>query len=302
MIWFIFAVIIIVAAAITAIVSVKADAPGFGFIVGITGIIVAAILVVVSCLYSQDAGEVTVLKNMGGSIAGSSIDAGFHGKAPWQSTVKYDTRNNVISYVAKGQEDYNGGSANGPQVTVNDKSGASANIDLQVNYSLDPKYATRLYREYGKQETFVRSVAAVDARSVPRDVAGQFDTISLLTQRGKFTDAVQKALSEKWESLGLHVEQVSVQEIRYPKSITDRYAQAQAANIDLQKAVNEQQVAKTKAETKKIQAQGEAAANDVLNKSLTDNVLKQKYIDALANAKQLIVTPDGANTLIQPGK
>jgi regulator of protease activity HflC (stomatin/prohibitin superfamily) len=142
----------------------------------------------------------------------------------------------------------------------------------------------------------------VDARSVPRDVAGQFDTISLLTQRGKFTDAVQKALSEKWESLGLHVEQVSVQEIRYPKSITDRYAQAQAANIDLQKAVNEQQVAKTKAETKKIQAQGEAAANDVLNKSLTDNVLKQKYIDALANAKQLIVTPDGANTLIQPGK
>lgn len=44
----------------------------------------------------------------------------------------------------------------------------------------------------------------------------------------------------------------------------------------------------------------EADANKVLNDSLTDNVLRQHYIDALQNADQLIVTPEGSNTLIQP--
>ena len=43
-----------------------------------------------------------------------------------------------------------------------------------------------------------------------------------------------------------------------------------------------------------------ADANKVLNDSLTDNVLRQHYIDALKNADQLIVTPEGSNTLIQP--
>jgi hypothetical protein len=37
----------------------------------------------------------------------------------------------------------------------------------------------------------------------------------------------------------------------------------------------------------------------VLNESLTDNVLKQHYIDALSNADQLVVVPDGADTLVQ---
>ena len=59
------------------------------------------------------------------------------------------------------------------------------------------------------------------------------------------------------------------------------------------------QGAKTEAETKKIKAQGEADANAVLNESLTDNVLKQHYIDALSNADQLVVVPDGADTLVQ---
>lgn len=37
----------------------------------------------------------------------------------------------------------------------------------------------------------------------------------------------------------------------------------------------------------------------MLNDSLTDNVLKQKYIDALSNAKNLTVVPDGSVPMIQ---
>jgi len=219
---------------------------------------------------------------------------------PWQSTKPYDTRNNLINFFKQTDYSYNGGSAQGKEVTVNDKSGASANIDIQVNYSIDPSIVEKLYAEYGSQTTFTQNYVSNDLRSVAREQSGKFDTLTMLTNRGEYTKAVQEALTAKWKNRGITVEQISVQDIRYPKSITDSYAAAQAAEVAKQKALNEQETAKVEAETKKIKAQGEADANAVLNNSLTDNVLKQKYIDALGNAKQLIVTPDGTNTLIQP--
>lgn len=260
MIWFVISIILLLfSAAVTGVaLSNNVKGAGIGLIPGLVGLL----LLIPACLYSVDVGEVAVIRNMGGSLAGHSEDAGFHWKTPWQSVIKYDTRNNLINFYKDTDYKYDGGSAVGKQVTVNDKSGASADIDIQVNYSLDPSAAEYLYSEYGKQQTFTQNYISNDLRSVAR-------------------------------------EQVSVQDVRYGEAITKKYTEAQAAEIDKQKALNEQQVAKTEAETKKIKAQGEADANAVLNESLTDNVLKQHYIDALSNADQLVVVPDGADTLVQ---
>ena len=278
-----------------------------GVSLAVGGLAVALLLgggmITASCVYSQDAGEVKVLRNLGGSVVEEpSVNPGFHVKAPWQDAIAYDVRNNVISYVGDGTEDYDGGTARGSQVTINDKTGASANIDIQVNYSLDPKKAVDLYRDYGLQENFVKAVAAVDVRSVPREVAGDFDTLQLLTQRADFSNAIEKALKTKWEDFGLQVTQVSVQEIRYPESITDKYAEAQAAEVEKQKAINKQETAKVEAETRRIEAEGEAEANKVLNDSLSDKVLMQHYIDALAGADSLTIVPDGSQPIINTEK
>lgn len=263
--------------------------------------VVGLLLLVSQCLYTQDAGDVKVLRDFGGNIAGSSSDTGFHAKAPWQDVITYDIRNNVISFVGDGEEDYFGGSANGPQVTINDSGGASANIDIQVNYSLDPSKAIDIYRDYGTQENFVRSIAAVDARSIPREVAGQFDTITVLTNRGELTAAIQERLTEKWAEYGLNVEQVSIQEVRYSQDIVNKYSEAQQAEIAKQTAYNNQEVARVNAETAVIEAQGKADANATLNASLTDAVLQQQYIDALKSAADngsLIVVPEDSQPIV----
>lgn len=272
---------------------------GLSSAIALGGVAVAAIVVATSCVYSLDVGEVAVVRNFGGSVSGSQSEAGFHAKAPWQSAVKYDTRNNLINFYGDTDYETTGGSEVGKQVSINDKSGASANIDIQVNYSLRPDAAVSLYRNYGSQENFVTKYISNDLRSVTREVAGKYDTITMLTNRGSFTRGVQKALSQKWKGMGLTVEQVSVQDVRYPKEITSAYAAAQAAEVQKQKAANEQETAKVEAETKRIKAQGEADANNALNSSLSDNVLKQKYIDALSNAKNLTVVPDGSVPMVQ---
>lgn len=284
-------VIIILVSIVASIVSKNA-------VIGLASIL-GGIVICCGCVYTQDVGDVIVLRNIGGSLAGMSTEAGFQGKAPWQDTIRYDIRNNVLSFMGNSEEDqFEGGSANGSAVTINDKGGATATIDIQVNYSLDPQVAETLYEDYGTQENFVKSICAVDIRAVPREVAGQFDTISILTTRGDFTAAVQDALSEKWEKYGLVVEQVSIQNVVYPQSIVDGYAAAQSAEIAKTTAQNEQETAKVQAETKVMQAQKEAEANEVLAKSLTPEVLTQNYIDALNKAGTIYVVPEGSTPLV----
>ena len=267
--------------------------------------LLAIVLTILFCLYSVDAGEVVVLRNWGGDLAGYTEEAGFHFKAPWQSAIRYDVRNNLISLYRDAEYAYDGGAAEGACVTINDKGGASADVDIQVVYSLDADAAIQLYVDYGTQEHFTSTVVQNDVRAVAREVAGQFQTITLLTSRGEFTKALEEALSEKWQSLGLEIENVSIQDIRYPKSITSKYAEAQAAEIMKAQAENEQETAKVQAETKRIEAEGEAAANKVLSESLTPEVVQQHYIDALISIGKngnLVVVPEGSQPIVQTTK
>lgn len=266
---------------------------------------VGALVIGLQCVYAQDIGEAVVLRNLGGSVAGHTEEAGFHLKAPWQDALTWDIRNRQINFFKDSDYAYDGGSYTGAEVSINDASGTKANIDVQVIYSLDADDVESLYAEYGTQEAFVTNYVSNDLRATARDVAGGFDTITLLTDRSSYTQAISAALSEQWRDKGVIVEQVQVQDIRYADSVTDAYAEAQTAEVAKQKAQNAQETAKVEAETKKIEAQGEADANAILTQSLTDEVLRQQYIDALAAAAKnggLIVVPEGSQPIVGTGR
>ena len=274
-------------------------------VIGVIGSVVGLIMVIGSCLYTQDIGETVVVRNLGGSVAGSTEDAGFHFKAPWQDVVKYDVRNNVVSFIGDGTEDYFGGSANGPQITANDSGGSKVDLDLQINYSLDPSIAETLYSQYGTQESFVKKVVAPIARSIPRDVIGKYTTIEVLTNVDAVSKAIREALEQEWSGLGINVDLVNVQGRRYDSAITDRYNAAQAAAVAKQEAQNKQETAKVEAETKVIQAQGEADANAALSESLSPEVLQSQYNEALQTAAEngcLVVASENSPVVLNTSK
>lgn len=273
----------------------------FTWKVAIIPALIAVVCIGLGSVYAQDAGEVIVIKGLGGTLDGYTEETGFHVKAPWQSTISYDVRNNLINLYRDTEYSYDGGAAQGACVTVNDKGGASADIDLQVVYSLNADSALNLYRDYGTQEKFTSDVILNDVRAVAREVAGRYDTITLLTNRGEFTKGLRDALTTRWGDMGLNVEQVSIQDVRYPDAIKDRYAEAQAAEVAKSKALNEQETAKVEAQTKSIEAQGEADANRVVSESLTPEVIQQHYIDTLGEigkSGNLVVVPEGSTPMV----
>ena len=70
MIWFVISIILLLfSAAVTGVaLSNNVKGAGIGLIPGLVGLL----LLIPACLYSVDVGEVAVIRNMGGSLAGHS--------------------------------------------------------------------------------------------------------------------------------------------------------------------------------------------------------------------------------------
>jgi regulator of protease activity HflC (stomatin/prohibitin superfamily) len=270
------------------------------YLVGAVGTgAVAVVLAALSSSYTQDVGESVVLRSITGELAGQSTEPGLHFKPPWVETIVYDTRNNTISYIGTGETNHSGGSAEGPQITFQDREGVTGNLDIVVRYSIVPDAVTDLYSEFRTQEDFVNRVLANDVRSLSRDIPARYGTLEVFTQRPAIATAIREALSSRWQQQGVTVEEVSLQEIRYSDDVKTRFDEAQAARIAVDKARAEQESARVAAETRIIAARGEADANRILSESLTDQVLRQRYIEAIGQGGTIYVVPDGSNPLVQ---
>lgn len=270
------------------------------FLLKLIPIILILGLLGIFSIYGQDVGEVCILRNWGGQLAGTTEDAGFHFKAPWQSVIRYDIRNNIVNLYRDSEYEYDNGTATGAEVTVYDKSGAQANVDVQVIYSLEADAAIDLYTDYQKQENFVQIVAVNNVRDAARNCSGKFTTLEMLTDRERFAQAIFDKLEPEWVDLGLHISEVNVQDIRYADEIVKAYNSAQKTEISKQNAVNEQEAEKVKIETQILKAKGEAEANQIRSKSLTPEILQQEYIEALKKGQTIYVVPEGGSTVVIP--
>lgn len=266
----------------------------------VAGVVIAALTFGIGGLYTQDPGEAVVLKSFTGTVVGQTTTEGMHMKAPWVSKSTYDIRNQqVIMASGKGDE---GQGANGPQVTVQDKEGVSANVDITVRYSIDPSAATDIYKRYGSQENFVSKFIENDIRAAVRHVPSKYTTLEFLTTgRGTAEQEIREYIEKRWEGSGVKVESVSLQEVRYSDEVKARFDAAQSARIEVEKAQAELEATEVSAQQKIVQAQAEAKANRELAASLSPEILSQRYLDTLTSIGKggnLVVVPEGFNGML----
>jgi regulator of protease activity HflC (stomatin/prohibitin superfamily) len=264
----------------------------------------AIVLTLFSSFFRQDVGQANVLRDWTGNIVGTETASGLHPKAPWVDVVTFDVRNQRAVFVSEqepGQGDNVGGSPDGPQITVQDAEGVTANIDIAIRYSIDPAAVKDIYSAYYNEDNLKTRLIFNDIRSVVRSVPGRFSTIDMLTDRNSVQEAIQTALEARWKDDGIIVEDVALQEIRYGDQVTGAYAAAQEAQINVQTEQAKLEAAKVSAQQKVVQAQAEADANAILAASLTPAILQQRYLDTLkelAQAGNLVVVPEGFNGLV----
>jgi regulator of protease activity HflC (stomatin/prohibitin superfamily) len=199
----------------------------------------------------------------GGIDTTQTYSEGFHFMAPWNNMVIYETRQQEIA------EDMNVLSSNGLEIKA----------DVSAWYR--PKYNKLglLHGRIGKD--YLRRVVIPSLRASARSVIGRYTPEQIYSTK---RDAIQYEIFEETKNIldekYVTLNQVLIRSIVLPPTIKtaieSKLKQEQESleyKFKLEKAQKE-------AERQRIDAMGKAKANEILNASLTDKILREKGISA----------------------
>ena len=273
---------------------------------GSTGRIVALLMILLgisfACIKQVDAGEVGV-KKLFGSIQNDVLGSGLHFINPLLDLEKMDvkTQNYTMSGV------HNEGAIEGDDaIRVLTSDGLEVTIDLTVLYRVVASDAPKLLRETGNdyRDKIVRPIT----RTKIRDNAVYYQAVDLFgSKREEFQQRIYKGIESDFKARGLMLEQLLVRNITLPNSVKASIESKINAEQDAKKMEYVLQKERQEAERKRVEAQGIADYQRIINTGLTDQQLQYEQIKAMKeialsqNAK-VIVMGKGNAPLIIDGK
>ncbi len=234
-----------------------------------------------------------------GKVNDGPLPSGLHFINPFAQVVEMEvrTKNYTMTNVAE-----EGQKRGDDSIAVISSDGLTVKLDATVFYSLQQARLPEIYRTIGPdvEERIVRS----EIRASLRDAAAALTATELYTsKRQAFIDQVSKTLKTAFEKRGITLEQMLLRNVLLPDQITKAINDKIAADQDAQKMAFVLQKEKQEAERKRIEAEGQARAQQIVSQSLTPQIIENNRIQALREigAKgNLIITPmGGATPMIQ---
>nr|DAS64183.1 MAG TPA: High frequency of lysogenization C protein [Caudoviricetes sp.] len=174
----------------------------------------------------------------------TTLDAGFHLKAPWQNVVTIDNR------VQKDSRTTSAFSSDIQQV----------DITYSVNFSIDKATAMDLYRTVGVN--YYQTIILPRLEENVKSVFSHYTADALVSKRSELSSAIEQRIRDDMNSRGINIVSVNIENIDFTDAYTDAVEAKQVAAQKKLQAETEQaqqtMEAKAKAERDKISAQTEA--------------------------------------------
>ena len=169
---------------------------------------------------------------------------------------------------------------------------------LDIKYRVSETNAHMVFKQFRTLKTVSESLIVPTTQRVLEGVTTEYNVIDILGEkRSEVYTELERRLSEEFAKYGIEFYSISItdmdagaaleaaitEEAVAKKAVeTAEQKLAKAETEAKQKAVQaqaEQDAAIIEAETKVIQAEAEKKANDLLNQSLTEEILKKEWID-----------------------
>jgi len=234
-----------------------------------------------------------------GRVNNDPLPSGLHFINPFATVEQMEvrTRNYTMSNMAE-----EGQKKGDDSIQVITSDGLTVRLDATIFYSLRQSAVPKIYKEIGPdvEEKIVRS----EIRASLRDAAANLTATELYTsKRQVFVDQVSKTLKASFDGRGINMEQVLLRNVLLPDQITRAINDKIAADQDAQKMAFVLQKEKQEAERKRIEAEGQAKAQQIVSASLTPQIIEYQRIQALraiGDKGNMIITPmGGATPMIQ---
>ena len=258
--------------------------------------------ILTSCVKQIDAGEIGV-KVLFGNVQPEVLGSGLHFVNPLLDIKKLDVK--TQNYTMSGIHD-EGNKEGDDAIRVLTSDGLEVTIDLTVLYRVVASDAPRLLRETG--EDFREKIVRPITRTKIRDNAVYYQAVDLFgSKRDEFQTRIYKSIEDDFKKRGLMLEQLLVRNITLPNSVKASIESKINAEQDAKKMEFVLQKEKQEAERKRVEAQGIADYQRIINTGLTDQQLQYEQIKAmkeiaLSQNSKIVVMGKGNTPLIIDGK
>jgi regulator of protease activity HflC (stomatin/prohibitin superfamily) len=263
---------------IIGIVITKNDSPvqRWGGPVKIFGTVIMLIGLLMSSVVQIDAGQVGV-KSLFGKVQADVLKSGLHMINPLMEVSRLDIK--TQNYTMSGIHD-EGEKLGDDAIRVLTADGLEVTIDLTVLFRLTEADAPRLVRETGVN--YVDKIVRPLTRTKIRDNSVYYEAVSLYSnKRDEFQSRIFKSIEDDFRKRGLFLEQLLVRNITLPQSVKATIEGKINAEQEAQKMQFVLQKEKQEAERKRVEAQGIADYQRIINQGLTEQQLQYEQIKAL---------------------
>jgi regulator of protease activity HflC (stomatin/prohibitin superfamily) len=210
------------------------------------------------------------------------IGPGTHLKAPWNEVFIYKV--NEMS------SDEN--------MDILDKNGLSIHVDITVRYYPIPDKIGYIHEQF--TQAYETGLVIPEVRSTVRQVMGRYTAEEIYsTKRAEVETSIKTETENILNKNNVHATAVLIRSISLPeqikKAIENKLQQEQEA-LAYQFRLDKE---KSEAERKRIAAEGESRANNIINNSLSDKLLKMRGIEATL---ELAKSPNSKIVVVGSGK
>jgi regulator of protease activity HflC (stomatin/prohibitin superfamily) len=257
----------------------------------ILGIVSIVVLIYLSSeiFITLKSGERGVIwKRFNGGVDFTTVlTPGFHMKAPWNEVYVYNVRENTID----------------ESMQILDKNGLSIDVDVSVRFFPIIERVPYLHEYFGPE--YIKNLVRQEVRATVRRVMGQFSAEEIYSTKRSIVEKNIKTETKNVlinERNNIQIQQLLIRAVVLPKQIKNAIESKQMQEEKAKAYVYILQKEESEAERLRIQAEGIAKYNNIINNSLSEKVLKQRGIDAtleLAKSEnsKVVVIGNGADGL-----
>lgn len=247
------------------------------------GVIVAVILFVVSCSFVIIPTGYSGVRTTFGQIDEATVQNGFNFKLPFvQSIEKVNNKQQDIHF-------------DGQVWSETKERTAIYYDDVTVTYQISPNSSAWIYANVSNyKDTLINNGIVASAIKASSKSLSDTDSTNRSIIEPLVMDNLQKSLNEKYGEEVVYITKVIIGNADFEEGYNNTIAAKQQAQLEAEKQQIENQKAIEKAEAdakvkqtnaeaeakaKLVAAEAEAKANDLLEKSLTEQILQEMWIE-----------------------
>jgi regulator of protease activity HflC (stomatin/prohibitin superfamily) len=282
---FVVSVLLLIAAVVLFLVGRSRSEGGWklwALLSGVAGLLAGLF----SCVHVVSAYEVGVPVTFG--KVGTPMTSGVHFTSPFTEVTSFSTRPVDLNLYDK------------EVVEVRSSQGGVLYADVTIKWAVVPAKAVGLYRLAGSEDAIQARMVLPDSREIIRNVfAKHTSEEGYASAREQIGSQIEALVKERLAPRGIDVTAVNLRNVKPSEKLQEQIDKKIQQEQATERAVEASRTAKAVAERKRIEAEGTARANEIIERSLSDKVLYNQCLEAYkeaAKANPVYAVPCGTDS------